>query len=76
METIGARVAHMEGEQAERECNDVLVQKEERYKHIYDKKYTRDLVTLSKGEGRNGGAKLQLLGFATCSYRHLIIIYS
>lgn len=31
METIGARVAHMEGAQAERECNDVLVQKEERY---------------------------------------------
>ncbi|XP_026323701.1 coiled-coil domain-containing protein 39-like isoform X2 [Hyposmocoma kahamanoa] len=34
VETIGARVAHMEGAQAERECNDVLVQKEERLKRV------------------------------------------
>ncbi|XP_035430088.2 coiled-coil domain-containing protein 39 [Spodoptera frugiperda] len=35
VETIGARVSHMEGAQAERECSAVLVSKENRMKSVY-----------------------------------------
>ncbi|XP_021183499.3 coiled-coil domain-containing protein 39 [Helicoverpa armigera] len=35
VETIGARVSHMEGAQAERECSAVLVERENRMKNVY-----------------------------------------
>ncbi|CAH0698905.1 unnamed protein product [Spodoptera exigua] len=35
VETIGARVSHMEGAQAERDCSAVLVERENRMKNVY-----------------------------------------